>query len=506
MNLSVGKLCISWLLVISSLSLITGVASSQITQSTWDEPVNISNMATDSVHPVVVSDPSGSVHVFWAENIPRYGTFNNVIYYVNIEGSTPSLPVAIITPPQGLQAMADFPDVVVGNDHRLHLVFVSGYNGSIYYSSASLKLAGNSRSWTKPLLISGDIIKSSNPNIAMDPQGRLHVVFQSISSQGQGIYHVLFDPETVRWSFPSVLPGSDLGIDFILGDTRLAIGPDGGLHVAWMWTHAKVSYPPKGIYYAHSIDPDGETWTIPQLFAEGPYEFPEIGFDGDGTLLLIWSGTHPDRYKFFKWSKDNGNTWSGTGKVPFLAGFQGYAGLANDSTGRLHLAMVGSHSVQGDGLFHLEWVNGEWLGPDTLLLNTHDDQNLMFSDFAISQGNQAHIVVMYPIEKGELPEGDISANTYQFEIYYIFGRLNAPALGVEPLLDEQPDPNELEVRPGQSSETTDLPTPIPAPVNPDPVFIEREVDISRVILLGALPVILFWIVIFALKKIKSRHI
>lgn len=211
----------------------------------WSDPEDISNMPTNSAYPKVLAGPDGVVHVFWTENIPQYGAINNVIYYARLDSIGWSQPVDILISPQGLSAKADQPDAVLGKDGDLHVVFTGGWNGQIYYAQAKAGSALDSRSWSKPVLISKDVSPSSNPNILEDTQGNLYIIFQADQGYQQGLYETESTDNGESWSQVSLIPGTTLSSDTLLMDTRAAISAKGVIHVTWAWTTLEESFPPQ---------------------------------------------------------------------------------------------------------------------------------------------------------------------------------------------------------------------------------------------------------------------
>jgi hypothetical protein len=475
----------------------------------WSNPENISNLPTDSAYPVVVADSSGVVHVFWTENNHEYGSFNNLIYYTRLEGQAWSQPVDILISPLGLEGTADHPTVAIGPDGRFHLAFVSGFSGQIYYSSAPVDEAGNVRGWQNPLLVSMDATQAAAPNIEIDAKGILHLTYAISQGTLQGIYHTTSLDWGATWSNPSLIPGTQLGNNTILEDLRMALSPEGEVHLAWMWTKADEVFPPRGIYSTYTMDPNHESWSNPLVVVDGPYRYPDLAFDGHGNLIMVWSGTSQDRYKFWKWSGDGGRTWSPVKKFSQLGGFQGYSGLAVDSLGNLHLGMVAScyrlnfngKIYGGDALIHSLWDGKSWSNPEPLLLNTISENNLQYADIAISEGNIAHLVAMYPIHQEVAAPHQENQISYQFEIYYVRGLLEAPPMPLQPRLVEGYSPTlqaQQTALPQTSTEVTSVSTK--TEISQDGLGEPVIRNQTFIMVVGPGLVFLLWLVIISLKK------
>jgi hypothetical protein len=394
--------------------------------------------------------------------------------------------------------MADQPAVVVGSDDRIHLVFVGGWGGQLYYSSADLNDAGYSRAWEKPVIISQDITSIGSPNIMQDIQGNLHVIYHSDNGKNQGIFHSTSSNLGVSWSTPGLVPGTTLGSSFILADTRAAISPTGVVHVTWMWTTLEL-FPPKGIFYKRSSD-FGKTWEETSTVVDGPYRHPDVAVVGDDEVHLVWSGTAEDRYKFSRWSLDGGETWSDVIRMPQIGGFQGYSGMAIDSLDRIHLGMVASYFGIGDSLIHSIWNGSNWTKPESLIINRITENNPQNADIAISEGNVINLVVMYPIN--EFPQDDfqVSDKSYQFDIYYIYGMLDSPHIAPIPTIL----PSEVVTYEAEENVGSKVSEEVKS-YQPTPLLMQQSSSIfdvtpTMLFIIAAVPVLLLFSTVFILRK------
>jgi hypothetical protein len=184
-----------------------------------------------------------------------------------------------------------------------------------------------------------------------------------------------------------------------------------------------------------------------------------------------------------------------------LGGFQGYSGMAVDSLGRINLGMVGSYFTIGDSLVHRIWDGKSWTEPEALLVNSVRENNLQYADIAISQGNIAHLVVMYPIylSPGEIQNG---GKSYQFEIYYVRGQLDTPY--IQPLSTSIPD-SSVTPTPTENS-LSGKPTSAFATEQVQPILTtatsELNLATSTTIILAIVPVLFLLSVVIIVQKWK----
>jgi hypothetical protein len=124
------------------------------------------------------------------------------------------------------------------------------------------------------------------------------------------------------------------------------------------------------------------------------------------------------------------------------------------------------------------------------LANTIKENNLQYADIAISEGNIANIVAMYPIHTSTNTTSPNSKPAYQFEIFFIRGLLDAthiPPLqpGHEVVIKEGKGLTQSPTEPLFANLTNPtLPKPETQPQVNRPEF---EITSSFSIFLGAVP-------------------
>lgn len=254
-----------------------------------------------------------------------------------------------------------------------------------------------------------------------------------------------------------------------------------------------------------------------QTVADGPYEYPDVAVSGDNNVLMTWSGTSGDRFKFYRSSSDGGLSWSENVTISTLGGMQGYSGLAIDSAGRLHLGMAAScyqlpgsnGEYSGDGLIHSVWDGASLSMPEMLLANTIKENNLQYADIAISEGNIANIVVMYPIHTdGGRAAGSKAAQDYNFEIFYIRGVLDAPHIQPQPssgLEGGQVAQPSIQVSPTLEIKKTATPVPLSFSSQDQNGSAGFEINPSISVMIGAVPALLIIGVLMAARLWYSKR-
>lgn len=481
------------------LVLLPAWAAAQTGGTTWDPPRNVSEDGVNSLNPCIVADPWGMVHLFWDENVNPATNYSNVIFYARRDGTSWSRAVDILMSPEGLGAVAGGPAALALPDGRLALVWAGGNGDKVYFSTAYAGAAGSAQAWAYPSAIVAGRAGASQPQIAVDAQNVLHVLYLHPQGQYQGIWH-LSSPDGGRsWTAPRNVPGTYVGkADATIFHPAFAIDGSDALHVAWSGSSVEGSFPPDGIYYARSED-GGDTWSTPVMLASGPFSYPVLGTRGAHEVHLMWSGTLDQRRKFAQWSSDGGLSWSRPGTIGPSGGMQGRATILADGDGELHLLFVSSHPTYGDSLFHCRWLGGGWSEPELLLKGQTLLQNQSNAVAAISGGNTLHVAVAYPVP-AENKDG------WQIDIYALQGHLPVRAIATAPLPPAAIPPAKPTAAPTQTPVAS--PTPL-APISAAQLpaaqpLVSGRAGTGRILAVGLTPVLLLMAVMISFYVRRRR--
>ena len=124
--------------------------------------------------PAILADPSGALHVFWADwGDPISGEGARTIFYTHWDGTSWSKPISVLAIGDENEAFA----VALDATGMLHTLWRSA--GLIYYSRALAREAGSARVWQPPV----PLFESTGSNITYpcdivaDPAGVLHAIY-----------------------------------------------------------------------------------------------------------------------------------------------------------------------------------------------------------------------------------------------------------------------------------------------------------------------------------------
>jgi hypothetical protein len=434
------------LLILAACLLGSAPAAAQ-EASGWSPPVNLSNSETQSSTPSMAVDPAGGVHVAWQEELDDGRSF---ISYANNTGGSWSPANEILTSPES--QVADYPTLAADSQGSLHLVFRG--DATLYYSRAFAPLAGTAAGWSPPAALEYVQNYIGRPHLQVDDQDGLHLVYSIITGGNSGIYYMNSSDGGRSWSDPLTVyknNRANRSVDL----PRLAVAPDGALHVAWVETNFPETFPPIGIRYARSND-GGQSWNESISLADGPYDFPGILSSGQGEVHIVYSGTNPDRNKFHRWSADGGRTWSETFRNTEVGGFQGLPSLALDSAGVLHwLTTASVFQVGNDCLYHATRQQEIWKPGEAVLCGVASGQNPWDVAAMAALGNVLYAAVQYPLNSDAQPQG------WQNEIYALRLELPSPPYPAKSL------PTTTSLLPTSSSPTSPPPIASPSTLQPD---------------------------------------
>ncbi|NTU85127.1 MAG: glycosyl hydrolase [Chloroflexales bacterium] len=451
------------------LCLALMATHSAAAQSTWSAPFDVAEAAHFSWFPDLAVDAEGGVHVIWAsgdagpadsENPPE--TTDLLRYRVLRAGAWSAVNDILFTGTGGYTVRNS---VVAGRDGRLHVLV--RMHTQVYATSAPWDEAWSARSWSAPVLLSGEVAYYTA--LAADSTNTLHALW-SEAVQGQDTQSVCLNCSDLfyrrssdggqTWSEPRNLSST------VEGENRPQLRVDGHdrLHAVWDlgvdW-YAGAGTPKAGVY--RRSDDSGQTWTAPMIFTAGgrPVQQTSLAVTGEGNPFVVFRDTESDRI-YFQYSRDGGNTWGPLGEIPGVKArniadnnLDTYA-LAVDSNGRVHLLMVGFRTADlfdasNPWLLHLVWNGEQWSQP---LVVMGADLYPEWPRITITNGNQIH-AVWFTRHADELFG---SENGAYYQVWYSTLTTDASAVASLPAFTPVPT-----AQPSPTPQPTVMPTPTPLP-------------------------------------------
>lgn len=149
--------------------------------ATWAANRQLTWTAEDSVFPMLSADPSGHLHLVWGDNTPGS---TEIYYKKSTDGGATWTPAKRITWGSSLLIGPDIATDPSGNPHVVWMDDTSG-NDEIYYT----KSTNGGDNWSLSNRLTWNPGRSGWPDIATDPSGNVHVVWQDNTPGNTQIFY-----------------------------------------------------------------------------------------------------------------------------------------------------------------------------------------------------------------------------------------------------------------------------------------------------------------------------
>jgi hypothetical protein len=354
--------------------------------------------------PVIAVDQNSVAHVAWTSGQSNYNLF-----YANSKNNW--IPIKITS-----TANSETPSIFIDKTNAVYLAWVDRRNGpngdgsgwDIYYATS---IDG----WVNHLVTAGPTVSCSNPSIAVDDSGDIHITFRRYTTSGGWPYdHQLFytnknsgwSEKRISFTGYSRIYWSDMDID-----------NNGVVHV--VFSNGAVANDPTGtehIWYANSVC----SWINVQLDSNATSNWwddrdnPSIDVDSSNTAHVVWQDFRntalpgdpayhsniPNRKEIYY--ANEGNAWSNV-----------EIALPIDTNGP-RVKTYPSICVQ-NSLVHVSWIQlekNDWESQSNLFYSNSNNWNK-----AVNISNHSDS----PIPDPDMPGYFIAA-------YYVFSSSNALAV------------------------------------------------------------------------------
>ncbi len=348
----------------------------QASNENWSDPILLFEVeGTGELHyPFVISDSYGNVHIFVNLRGGSPDGFDK-IYYMRLDAAGWSIPVDIVV---GV-VVSDI-NVVIGRDDFIYLTW-RGFGDVISYSRVPIQEAESVKNWSTPVQITS--AAGFYSDIASSPDGDIYLAYPG--GGGSGVFLQVFELNKLAWSLPKAVAQTsqiNTGSDYV----EVAVSESGVLHVVWTEFYRPDNWPPRGIFYARSMD-GGNTWSVPMLLAGDGYDQASIAML-DENVHVAWNGMVTVGGRYHRWSSDGGQTWSETiDVVPAgTGGTEGAPQIVGDQSGVLHMLTTYTKGCP----WYTYFAKQRWAIP--VCIKALDSDYVEETGLAISEGNRLHAV------------------------------------------------------------------------------------------------------------------
>ena len=483
----------------------------------WSSPAALDSSAR-LVRPAVLVAEANRLHALWTIE----GDEN--IYYALWDGERWTASQAVLASPS--QAPGDLTAALLPGG-LLSVAWNDLNAGKLYYSLAPLTQALNPDRWLAPQELPGGQAAIAPQALAL-ADGRLAIAFAVPYNEQRGLYLLV---SKVKPEFAQVQEWEDRLTVFdaaaagweSLSNPRLAQDNAGGLHILWRRDNLPPNPLPDGIFSASSAcrEPSGTCleWSAPELVQGGAILWSQL-LAAPGQLHRAWQELVGGQAVFFhQVSLDQGLTWSKAGRLSEAAGTASPAPstLVLDGAGRLTLLRLAapertisaaSAASLAPLLQRWTWQDGAWQKLEEQSL-AGLEQALALSAAAPASG----LAAIYSGQAAPAPSSALADSqptpAPQYGLYVTHRKLEGGASGEAggasgeagaPAAQTTPEPG------GAANETiVGAGTPTPTLPEPTATFsLEPATDEfgnsfggkSGVLMLGAIPAVLFVLVLF----------
>ena len=480
--------------VVILLGLLGGTDSRMLIaqEQEWSRPQYLG----DGWFPDITADPSGQLHVVWVSGRTSQNetgqAYDLVLYTTSFNGACWLSPNDIVARASEGGAEATRPTLMADSQGQLHLTF---RNPAIHYAQSSPNEADNSSAWRTTLV--GEGYYSS---LARDSRGQLHLVFtrNKKTSTCAICYHLYYQRSSddgLTWSQPLDISQLPTGS----AKPQLQIDAEDNLYLVWETGEGGAQgqvTDPTTISFARSTN-QGETWSMPfRLSSLGQMaRQPGLGIDGAGRLVVVWLDTQADLF-YYSTATERGRDWTSPTPIPDLYGGWGiyqsrldHTVMERDNRGNLHLVLVGRAAAGSLDLLHLTWNGNQWSDVETIAV--FSDEYPEWPEITIANGNQLHVVWF------TRPKAYIWAGGYGSQVWHAVRSLDMPGTTSIPWPTALPLPTPTPL-PGVPVTPTQTPPSANTPLLPlSPGGSENTINLPLIIIKGIVPTGVFLVLAFA---------
>lgn len=362
-----------------------------IEEPVWSAPVNISS-AEDISYPTVLPDPNGGVHVIWSQRNDRGSeSSSSNIYYSQNSGGSWQEGVRIVSSPQG---NADQPAAALDPSGRLHLVWSGDLSGQIYYSWASASLANHPREWTPPLALPSPVALGSAPDIAVGEDGSVYVAFSVPINEARGVYLLRSTDGGRTWMDPVRIFDAVQAQWAMVNQPKIAYSENGQLHLLFSQYALPGRGESMGLYYVQSTD-GGQTWSQVSEVVAKPIAWYEIIDTPGQEVHRFWSEMESGVPVLWQQiSTDDGISWGVPANLSRVGEISGLSSVVTDSSGKLLLVQAVQEQDGGVFIKSFSWDQQQWKPMENLLL-FGTESVLDITSLAAGGGPQGDVYVAF---------------------------------------------------------------------------------------------------------------
>ncbi len=425
--------------------------------SAWTEPEVVTTTDTPITYSMMLSDSKGRMHAFWIQPQTTASTgtpstnVRDAIYYSRGENDQWTRPVAVLQSPSGMTRQ---PAIAVDRNDNLYVVWSGGEGGEIYFSRATGARANSPSEWIEPLLLPSVRQAGISPDIQVDVDGAIHVVYAIPLNENRGIYVTESKDGGVSWSEPvQAFNAIQEGWEMV-DKPHIAISGNSVINIVFENLSLPGGSGSKGLY-ANRSDDRGVTWSEVKTVTARSVAWNKLIRAPNGSLHRVWVEQSGFGTLFqHEVSKDFGASWEAPVSISTIDTSQGDPAITFDSAGQLYLIQVIEDTSQRLSLANWLWDGSRWTVQESLDLGNSTNLVVQGASAAVSpDGRLSVIFTAY--------SKDLTTDIPTYWIYTTERVLELPSMLPTPM----PEPV-LELTETPVVENLVLPSPTPTMILP----------------------------------------
>src|SRR5229473_2893056 len=300
--------------------------------ATFSTPTNLSNGLGSSFNPRMAVDAHGNINVVWEDNTPGNG---RIFFNRSTDGGA----TFFSTPVKLSDELADSssPQIAVDANGNINVVWENDAlnNLGVFFTRSADGFAAVPV--PTPVMVSSNAAGSVNPQIAVDKNGNINVVWEDHIVSTSDISFRRLSNLGVPLSAPTSL-SHNIGNS---NSPQIAVEPGGNINVVWQ--NNSTSTGSFTIFFSRSVDGGATFSPIPKNLSNSPGNAngPQLALDAGGNINVSWEENTPPSVSpdiFFSRSTDGGATFFPTPKNVSNNPGSSNARLAVDSSGNINVA------------------------------------------------------------------------------------------------------------------------------------------------------------------------
>jgi len=248
---------------------------------TFTTPVDISDPGKSSLADIAI-EKNGAIDVAWSYTTSVQNSPDIFLVRSTNGGSTWATQVDISNSP----GVSSQPDVAVGPDNKIHVVWKDTTSGAnhpdIFYAVSD----DSGTTWTNPESVSTATGSCSEPAIAVSDDGVVHVAWESSTSAGHT--SISYSHKTGRvWSKP-------LDVGKCTGQCShpdIACGPKGAIYLCWADAESNGQAADVFCSLGNKLGQFAKPFNVSN--DPGISSSPALVADTTGRVAMVWSDTTP---------------------------------------------------------------------------------------------------------------------------------------------------------------------------------------------------------------------